>query len=58
MSEKLITSKQLSEIINISVYTIQKWVREKKINAYSPNSRTFLFDPDEVINSIKKFKVY
>lgn len=53
----LITSDQLSEIINIPVWTIRKMVREKRIPAYSPNNKSYLFDPEEVIAAIKTHKV-
>lgn len=68
-SSKFVTTKQLSELINTPIYTIQQWVREQKIPAYSISipSRTkpktdkvrnkFLFDVEEVIRIIKKSKV-
>jgi len=46
----------MAKRIGISAYTLQKWVREKKIPAYSPSSKIYLFDPQEVICHIKKNK--
>jgi excisionase family DNA binding protein len=53
---RFITTKKLSEQIGISVYTVQKWVREKKIPAHLVG-KLFLFDPEEVDRAIKKFKI-
>jgi len=54
--KKFVSSKELSELISIPVWTIQKLTREKKLTAYS-FGRRFLFNVDEVCNQIKKFKV-
>ena len=53
----LITTKRLSEETGVSVYTLQKWVREKKIPGYNPSSKLLLFDLEEVVRTIKKAKV-
>ena len=53
----LVTSEKLSEIINLPVWTIRKMVRERKIPAYSPNNKSYLFDPEEVITAIKTFPI-
>ena len=54
--KRFVSSKELSEIISIPVWTIQKLTREKKLNAYS-FGRRLLFDVDEVCKQIKKMKV-
>jgi len=56
-NKKLVTSKELSEKISVPVWSIQKLTREKRIPAYSLNGRTFLYDPEEVVNYIKKKKI-
>jgi len=50
---QLVTSERLSEIIGVPIWTIRKMVREKKIPAYSPSKKSYLFDPEEVITAIK-----
>jgi excisionase family DNA binding protein len=50
---QLVTSDKLSEIIGVPIWTIRKMVREKRIPAYSPSKKSYLFDPDEVIAAIK-----
>lgn len=50
---QLVTSEKLSEIIDVPVWTIRKMVRERQIPAYSPSKKSYLFDPEEVIASIK-----
>lgn len=52
--KRLITSKELSELISVPVWSVQKLSREKRIPAHSLNGRTFLYDPDEVVDFIKK----
>jgi excisionase family DNA binding protein len=56
MQKKFVTSKQLSEIISVPVWTIQKLTRERKITAYS-FGRRLLFDVEEVCSQIKKYRV-
>jgi len=41
-------------LVNIPVWTIRKIVREERIPAYSPNNKSYLFDPEEVSSAIKK----
>ena len=51
MSE-LITVKKLEERISIPAWTIRKMTREKRLPAYKVG-RGYLYDPEEVIESIK-----
>lgn len=58
VEKRLINSKELSELTSIPVSAIQKLVREKQIPALSVNGRTYLFQPDQVIDLlIKKYKI-
>jgi len=50
---ELITTKQLSEIINIAAFTIRQYTREQRIPAYKVGKH-YLYDPEEVISVIKK----
>lgn len=49
----LITSKQLAVVINLSVFTIRQYTREKRIPSYKVGKH-YLYDPDEVVSLIKK----
>jgi excisionase family DNA binding protein len=57
--EKLfINSKELSQLISVPVFTIQKMVREKILPAYSLNNgKRFLFNLNEVMKIIKDSKI-
>ncbi len=57
-NEKLyISSKELSQLISIPVFTIQKMVRERIIPAYTLNNgKRYLFDLNEVISIINETK--
>lgn len=50
---RFVTSAQLSTLISVPVYTIQQMVREEKLPAYRINARKFLFDVEEVFQTIK-----
>ena len=52
--QELLNTKEMAKRIGVSAYTLQKWVREKKVPAYSPSSKIYLYDPAEVIASLKK----
>jgi excisionase family DNA binding protein len=58
-NEKLfVTSKELSQLISIPVFSIQKMVREKILPAYSLNNgRRFLFNLNEVMTIISDSKI-
>jgi hypothetical protein len=53
MDQRLVTSKKLSQIINLPTYSIRKLAREGKIPSYRIDGKNLLFDPDEVILHIK-----
>lgn len=53
---ELLNTKEMAKRIGISTYTLQKWVREKKIPAYSPSRKIYLYDPQEVIARLKKLQ--
>ncbi|MFH0975858.1 MAG: hypothetical protein V1874_08765 [Spirochaetota bacterium] len=56
--EKLfVNSKELSTLISVPVYSIQKMVREKILPAYSLNGRRFLFKLDEILLIINNSKI-
>jgi len=53
----LITTRKLSDETGISIYTLQKWAREKKIPVYNPSGKLLMFDIDEVTRTLKKSKI-
>lgn len=53
-----VSSKELSQLISVPIFTIQKMVREKILPAYSLNKgRRFLFKLDEILKVINDKKV-
>jgi len=54
IKQELLNTKEMAKRIGISAFTLQKWVREKKIRAYSPSRKIYLYDPQEVITQLKK----
>jgi excisionase family DNA binding protein len=54
--QELLNTKEMAKRIGVSAFTLQKWVREKKIPAYSPSRKIYLYDPQEVITQLKKIK--
>jgi hypothetical protein len=55
LDKKLITVQELSEIVSISPYNLRKLAYADIIPSYRP-TRKYLFDLDEVIEAIKKYK--
>lgn len=51
---RLVTSKGLSEIISVPVYTIRELTRKGIIPAYRLTRKGYLYDPDVVVDCIKK----
>lgn len=54
--QELLNTREMAKRIGVSVFTLQKWVREKKIRAYSPSRKIYLYDPQEVIAQLKKLQ--
>lgn len=53
-----VSSKELSQLISVPIFTIQKMVREKILPAYSLNKgRRFLLKLDEILKVINDKKV-
>ena len=52
-----VTSKQLSEIIGMPVYSIRKRVREKTFPAYQMDGKNYLFKISEIIKIVEGRKV-
>ena len=57
MDKVFINTRELSALISVPIWSIQKMVRERRLPAYSLNNRTYLFDLDEVIKIIEESKV-
>ncbi len=57
MEPVLLTSKELSKIISMPVYTIRKLVREGVLPAYKISKKSYLFKFSEVINIIEKYRI-
>jgi len=57
MSTELITTADLAKMIHLSEYTVRKLVRDGKLPAYQLNGKQYLFDPDEVLRTIKRNRV-
>lgn len=55
--QELLNTREMAKRIGVSAFTLQKWVREKKIPAYSPSSKIYLYDPQEVISHLKKSRI-
>ena len=58
MNTKLLTVKQLSEVISTPPYTIRKLVRERKLPAYKLTGKNYLFDIEEILQIIKERSVH
>ena len=56
-SKLLVTSTELSQLISIPTFTIRKLTREGILPAISITGRTYLYDPSEVLLSIKKYRL-
>ena len=53
--ERYLNKDEVSEIIGISKVSLDKWVREKKMNCYKVGRRV-LFSMDNVNEFMKSFK--
>jgi len=53
MNQKLVKAKTLANLIDLPVYSIRKLARDGKIPFYKVDNKNFLFDPHEVVESIK-----
>lgn len=58
IQSKLVTTEQLESIVSIPSYTLRRHAREGTLPAYkpTPDSRGYLWDPDEIISIIKNHK--
>jgi predicted site-specific integrase-resolvase len=54
---EFVRTKKLSELIDIPVWSIRKLVREGKLPAYKLSEKEYLFDYDEVVETIRKLRV-
>lgn len=50
---RLVTTRVLSEILSIPMTSIRKLRRDGKIKWYKIDGKNYLFDPEEVIQTIK-----
>ncbi|MGE9267599.1 MAG: helix-turn-helix domain-containing protein [Verrucomicrobiales bacterium] len=51
------TKKELAESLGLSVKTIERYLRAKRIPCYRISRQTVRFKLDEVLESLEKFKV-
>ena len=49
MGVKLLTARELAQLLSLSVETIWAYTREKKIPAITLGNRQYRYDPDEVM---------
>lgn len=54
---QLLTTDDIAHMLHLSPYTVRKMVREGKIPAYQLNGKHYLFDPDEVVRTVKRSRV-
>ena len=54
MSKLLVTAVELADLISVPAQTIRKLAREGRIPGYRPGNRQWIFDPEEVVDSIKR----
>lgn len=52
-----VNSRQLSEIINLPLSSVQRLVRERRIPAYKIDRKQYLFKLEEVIQAIDDMRI-
>jgi excisionase family DNA binding protein len=51
---KLLTSEELAVVLRLRPATIRKWAREGKIPTIRMGNKVRRFDPDEVVDRLRK----
>jgi len=54
LSKLLVTAVELADLISVPAQTIRKLAREGRIPGYKPGNRQWIFDPEEVVDVIKR----
>lgn len=54
---RLISKKEIANLLSVSVRTIDNWVREKRIPVHRFSSRCIRFSPPKCLSALDKFEI-